>query len=165
MASFIGKWFCCVWRLWKRLRRHKWFEITSKTLAQGIGKLFWVSVFFFFSRVVRVCLCLCVCVCGCECVHVLRQTHNQNLRFLRVCVPGTCSFTSCPLSLNNWSQSVRAKPEPLTGGVFGQRSTVDSLIIKTQLCLSTSGWSLRCHCSLLQPWELSLLFSVRNQKV
>lgn len=57
---------------------------------------------------------VCVCVCGRVCMF-WDKTRNQSLRFLRVCVPGTCrSFTSCPSSLNNWSQSVRAKPEPLT---------------------------------------------------
>lgn len=74
-----------------------------RRLWQGVGELY---------RAIYLRVCSRVCVF----VHVLRKKktpHNPS-RLLWVCVPGTCCcFTSCPLSLNNWSQSVRAKPEPL----------------------------------------------------
>lgn len=93
--------FGWVLRLWNRQETQiVWdYELNSRAGNRGA-----------FSE----CVCfgvLFVCVCGCPwvSVHVLRHKHNQNLRFLWVCVPGTCSFTSCPLSLNTWSQSVKGE--------------------------------------------------------
>lgn len=85
------------------------------------------------------CVFCCFCVSGWVCMF----WDKHIIRILRVCVPGTCLFTSCPLSLNNWSQSVRAKqPEPLTEDIW-PKINCESHFTETGRCSSTTTWPLQ----------------------
>lgn len=80
-----------------------WDYRKKKKLLQGNWQI------FFFFLIFSFCLfgCSCAAVCAWVCMFRDREL-IRIVRFLRVCVPGTCCFTSCPSSLNNRSQSERA---------------------------------------------------------